>query len=978
MGIFINGVYLIGGNVQKILVLGKKSLFLWLLVGLMASCANLKRADRPRYDLVDNLTSRYNILFHAKEIIAQAEAENREAYRPNYQDYLAVFIEPNEVSIQSHAALMDSVLGKTRRVIHEKGKGKYVDDANFLTARAYYVAGNYYNAAEYFSYVVHAFPEETKLRQQARIWHGRSLLQLGAVSEAMAVMDSVFVYLDDHRGSRGMAFATRAQHHLSRGELAEAAVYLQAAIEQRGSRSDKLRWHYLLGQLLEAQQLYSEAAQHYRKVARSNASYEMSFQAGLRHIYAQSMDAEQSSTVIPRLRRMLRDDKNKDFKDQIYHAMADRYVQEGNWEEAIKHYQVALGQKGHNRHQQTQTYLSLAQLYFDRSNYAQARHYYDSAAITLPPDFRNVDAVRRQILQLDKIMANLQTVKEQQELLSLAELAPELREQTIDQMIREEYAELLAKTAASQEHIASASASSLYTSPLNSPFDQGYGTENMHAFSDGRFYFNNADAIGMGVSAFRRQWGNRPLTDNWRYGSLSIGAPAIGVDQASAGVVVEQDASRDGSIRDPIPEVEAGAIPDSMAFARDFRTAIESSLPLNDSLQAISTSTMVRALEENGEIYRFILRDYPSSIGSYQVLLELYPEHEQAPKWLYHLYQLHEAQGEARVAGTFRDRILSAHGDSEYAHILLDPDYFAKKEAAKRRADLFYEEVYTLYTEGQFEEVIRSIDEQAARTGTDAQLQYLRALAIGRTSPYPAFEAALDQIAGTYPGDSLITPLVEQHLAYMAAFRETFLERDTALLSDPGMSERFLEEPRMTAWPPLRIETGPIVARETPHMQIDRTSVGHSRLTDRSAVVLTDRLDGSPELARTPEQTSFRDQSILPDTATYYFVVHVMHPTVNLAPSRFGIGQFNRTRYADAAISHQLKTVNDESQLLYIGPFHSYQEVKVYEARILPLIGDMMRIPADVYQTFVVTETIFGTLSDFGKIDDYYHFYNQQ
>src|SRR5690606_28645649 len=120
---------------------------------LLASCVGLKKKDRPRYDLMDNLTSRFNIIHHGWVMIADAETQNRTAHKENYRELLPVFIEPTEVSGSTHTQLMDSVIGKARRVINEKSKGKYVNEAWLLMGQANYLKGNYYNAAEYFDYL---------------------------------------------------------------------------------------------------------------------------------------------------------------------------------------------------------------------------------------------------------------------------------------------------------------------------------------------------------------------------------------------------------------------------------------------------------------------------------------------------------------------------------------------------------------------------------------------------------------------------------------------------------------------------------------------------------------------------------------------------------------------------------------------------------------------------------------------------------
>lgn len=122
----------------------------------------------------------------------------------------------------------------------------------------------------------------------------------------------------------------------------------------------------------------------------------------------------------------------------------------------------------------------------------------------------------------------------------------------------------------------------------------------------------------------------------------------------------------------------------------------------------------------------------------------------------------------------------------------------------------------------------------------------------------------------------------------------------------------------------------------------------------------------------------YRDKKLFPDTATYYFAINVMDPRVNLAPSRYGIGQFNRSRYARTAINHQLNLVNAENQLLFVGPFETFEEVKTYETRILPLLPEIMKVPQEDYNSFIITREAIGTLTDGIQIRNYHQVYKEQ
>ncbi|HLW50956.1 MAG TPA: tetratricopeptide repeat protein, partial [Sphingobacteriaceae bacterium] len=500
---------------------------LLIIVGtLSVSCAGLRKKDRPEYDMMDNLTSRFNIIHHAKEIISKAEQENRQSYKINYYDLLPVYIEPDEASTARHTSLMDSVLGKAKRVVDEKGKSRFTDDAYFLMAQANYLKGNYHQASAFFAYVANTYPEAKKQRQLAWLGQIRSLMQLGAFAETSSVWDSVFTYLDDHKRTRSQAYATRADYYLKLGDEREALSYLAQALKLRSDREQKLRWHFLMGQLLERQGEGAEAAKHYRKVARSNASYEMAFQAALKRTFLLSAEGQggQGSNVmkIRALQRMLRDDKNKSFRDQIHYFIAETYVQQGELDEAITHYNHSLREPTGNRHQAAMSFLSLADLYLDQSEYEKARNYYDSTATVLPMDFKDAAKVRRKILNMDRLITNKQVVARQDSLQFLASLDPQSREVAINEIIQRQYAQALEERDVAErqaELLASAAQGRQSTGQQQffSPFDEALEMTSSSAYTDNRFYFNNPDAVGMGMAAFRRRWGNRPEQDNWRW-----------------------------------------------------------------------------------------------------------------------------------------------------------------------------------------------------------------------------------------------------------------------------------------------------------------------------------------------------------------------------------------------------------------------------------------------------------------------------
>jgi hypothetical protein len=115
----------------------------------------------------------------------------------------------------------------------------------------------------------------------------------------------------------------------------------------------------------------------------------------------------------------------------------------------------------------------------------------------------------------------------------------------------------------------------------------------------------------------------------------------------------------------------------------------------------------------------------------------------------------------------------------------------------------------------------------------------------------------------------------------------------------------------------------------------------------------------------------------LRDSTNYYFVVNVSTGTTNLSSSRFGIGQFNRTRFSGSAIKHDLKPVGDDNQLIFVGRFYSLDDVKNYARSIIPLMADIMKVPKDKYSFFIITRENLDKLANQKTLDSYIEYYQK-
>lgn len=932
---------------------------LFFSILLLSSCFLNKKAKEEKTDLMQNITTKFNILYNAKKILHEAEQNRINQTKLNYQHLLPVFVEPNEASISANAKLMDSVIQKAVTIINDKSESKYIDDAYFIMARANYEKGNYYNAAEFFSYVINTVnPNNTELLEASLAWKCRALLQIGYVKQASRVLDSTFSVAMQNKRTSALAYATRSKYAIEIGDLNNAVQSLNLAIDESKSSKERLRWHYLVGQLLQQQKDYIGASGHFNKVVRSNASFEMAFNAQLNEVFMQKTEGDSSYTgTVSKLQRMLKDDKNRGFTDQIHYIIGETFLQAGKEEEALKSFNSSLKEPSTNSYQRALTYLKMADLYFEQNAYQQSKLYYDSTATLIDTNFPNYQLIQSKINHLDELVLHLNVISTQDTLQMLARLPEEIRTKKIDSLFERKKSQ--------EKSIEQAQSQTNQTQNLRFNETSTLYTASRGAAGSTSFYFDNPTAVSSGMSAFRMRWGNRSLEDNWRVKNKQADAAYANKRQELA---LKTDSMNN----------ELTALHEKENFVQ--------AIPLTTAALQESNKKIIHAYLRLGEIYRDDLQDKAAAAKIYSTLLSRFPQLTEKDLINYNLYRLYTELNDDK-SSLYKEELLSSSPQSIYAKVIRDPNYLGKLNQASQALNNLFDEAYTLYTEKQFEKVIALTDSVNTVIDSDnkpavaAQLAYLKALAIGRTHPLDHFEQELKQITSDYPNNELIKPLVEQHLSYIDSNRLSLQERKVAIMDIEAGREQFVDEPILTKWPELAFNRE--VATPTPTPRRNLTGNLAKNQPDIQVTPFNKKvnLQGSIQLAEyQPGEhvNSFRDLTLLPDSAVYYFVINVQHPNVNLSPSRYGIGQFNRGQYPAKDLAHQLKKVDGELQLLYIGKFLTYEEASSYAEKLSAQLKDIMKIPSESYNTFIITEQFLQGLDDFDKVNDYFTKYQEQ
>jgi tetratricopeptide (TPR) repeat protein len=900
---------------------------IYILLLLITGCSLEKKNFVDRN--LQNLTAHYNILFNARVLLAQKQADYAVVFPDNYNNILNVYPDTAAKSTTSDKDL-DAVIVKANTIINIKEQSHYIGDAYLILGKANYLAGNFFSAAEYFSYVIRLFPENTALAQEARVWKARSLIYLNQLPDAKAVLDTAIQTINPkkHKSMDADIYAARLQFDIHTDNYVEGQDMAEKAVENCNNKLQKLRWRFILAQVQELNQHPEEAFKNYTAIVNSNAIYEMAFNAELNRIRIEEVKSGQKLTRVDRLGLLLKNQNNKEFADQIYYQVAEYYFSKSDLDNAIKNYKFSVRASQKNQTQKGLSYLRIADIYFkNKADYITAKKYYDSTLTNLPPNYPGYGIIQKKSANLQILADRYKIIAAEDTLQMLARLDDKARAKRIDQLVEEEILKQQAVATANQ-------ANNNYTS---TPGSSGNSS----------FYFYNTSAVSQGITDFKRKWGARKLEDNWRRSSRS--SADLTTNTTTIAPNADPDAINITQKRNP-----------SSAAATGYRQQLINGLPLSPMRLQQSDERIYNAYLDIANFYRDVLGDKNEAIANYQILLKRYPANPNNPAVYYSLYRITSETNPA-ASVQYKEKLLKDFPETVYAKIIVDPDYARKltdKDAALTAA---YDTVYNLYVKKAYKKTISSADsvlQLYPQNKYAPQLAYLRAMAAGHNETLIPFEEELQQIVNKYSTDRLVLPLVLQYLAFANANQAEMAARPVVLPDADSPENPFGRLRKQQVLKSSETFKEIYIKPEPPAPQIKKPFT-KSEPTKTNVVKV-----------KVPSNLfSIRDST------HYYFVVDVNSGTTNLASSRFGFGQFNRANFPPNSIKHLLLSVGPDNQLIYVGRFFSLKAVKDYARAVIPLLPEIMKVPEDKYTFFIITKENLDKLADKKTLDSYIDYY---
>ena len=710
----------------------------WAFLGLfgvfmMASCSQTKDTFINR--TFHNLSGHYNGYYNAGVKLLEGTDRLAEQHEDHYDRTLRVYRYANAEKAKSVYPQMDDVIKRTgtvisRHTIYDKNGNEkpnsehWIDDNWLLYGKALFFKHEYFAAMEAFNYVEVTYKKETT-RHLASLWIAKTYLELTQLNEAENKLDYVRNQSDFPKKNRWELEATFADYYVQVRNNSKAIEHLTRAAELAPRRDDRIRFLFILGQLQQAEEKFSLAFDTYSRVIKMNPPYEMGFNARINRARCYEAGGKGSDEVRNELAKLQKDPKNKDFLDQIYYALAGLEKKSGNEPGEIEYLNKSVQASTTNKNQKALSYLELAKIAFVKPDYRLAKGYYDSTIANLSNDHPDYTEVLQRRNSLTRLVRYLNIIQNEDSLQSLAQMTPEQRAKLVDDQIRKEEEEKARQKEEEQS---------------NQIFQPGNNPQQANQFNKeggSNWYFYNQQATAFGFNEFTRRWGNRKLEDNWR--------------RSSREQVFQATEEKEDTL-----VTEAKEIADPKAAAEAKKKAMLDAIPATPEAIEKSTNKIIDAYYNAAMIYREQLKDNSSAAEMFEELLRRFPENKFKLQSMYQLYRLYAQLGNPTKSEYYKNIILNQYGDTEYAEIIRNPNYGQDMATRKSQLELFYEETYRKYLNGEYTAVIQRRSQAETMFPQNAfmpKFDLLKAMSIGKTQTRNNFEASLQDVVRTWADD---------------------------------------------------------------------------------------------------------------------------------------------------------------------------------------------------------------------------------
>lgn len=749
-------------------------ILLVVMVSTYISCSTQKNTAASR--AFHQMQTKYNIYHNGAISFLEGEQAILEANKDDYSSVLNLYPISDHQAAAAATSQMDRTIEKCRKCIklhsikarpkvnHDKKRkdpkyaawleqeefNKEIGNAWMLLAKAEFHKGDFLGSVSTFNYITRHYAHDADMIAQCQLWIARAYGEMGWLYEAEDALKKVQV--DNLSRKHATLYASvSADIMLKTKQYKEAIPFIKLALPEENKKMYRPRFQFVLGQLYQIQGDNKQARNAYEKVIKMHPSNEMDFNARLR--LAELKDSPKEAVKL--LIKMTKLDKNKDLLDQIYGTIGNVYLAKQDTAEALKYYTKAIENSTQNGLAKANVLVIAGDIYYQQRNYIKASPCYKEATQILSAESDVYERIQRRSETLDELVVEYTVVQLQDSLQALSKLSEAEQRVVVDSIIaRLIRAEELAKE--KEEQAARAAANDGGPRSVNTSNMIGGGVQNRD------WYFYNPQLMRNGQQAFRTQWGNRTLEDNWRRMSKAMSST---IDDEQTDTSAAGDSITNDSVAN-LPPMEMDDHKPEYYLQQ---------IPKTEADIAQSNELIANALYNMVAIYRDRVGDQALSDETFEEFCRRFPSHERLVDLYYMQYLTALRTNNTLDAERYRQDIIRLFPQSKEASIVRQPDYFNKLRRMSQEQDSLYADTYNAFSQNQFDKV--KSNKNYAETNYPLsplmpRFLFLNAIAVAKTDGQDAFIYQLQDMVSRYP-ESELAAMSKDMLALMGQGAES-------------------------------------------------------------------------------------------------------------------------------------------------------------------------------------------------------------
>ena len=559
--------------------------------------------------------------------------------------------------------------------------------------------------------------------QSGLLWLARTYIERHNFDKADDILTQLEKDPKTYKEVKEAIGPVRAHFYLIQNQNSLAIAPLEEAVELAKNKEDKARYAFILGQLYQQENNDTKAVAYFEKAAKYARDYEMQFSAKLElEKNAWLAGGGSLEDAVKRLEKMLKDIKNVEYRDLIYYTLADIALEKNNEKEAINYLKKSLASSVGNVGLKAEAYYLLADLYYKNYEFVNAKNYYDSTLMVLAETDERYDRVNRFSTNLADIANNLQIIEVQDSLLRISGMSEEEKLLLAYQIKKE-------RDKAKLEALKNKS---------NQPDDKFKSKNRIRSAGPGAsggpspstFFAYNEKALKKGKKDFEKTWGDRKLEDDWRRSNKR------GLGDFDEVADLQKDASEELTDDDVLNLLkDVPNTPEEIQAAKDM---------------------IIDAMFALGGLYRDRLQMDQQCVDMLENLNSRFPGNRHELDSWYFLYLAHTDLGNRSKAKEYYDKIVGKYPNSNYAGVLMDPNYLENSKEAERKLTLYYDQTYAEFTNGKYENAsqraVKAVEMFGPKNNLQPKFALLYAMCMGNLKGKEAYKKELQELIAKYPG----------------------------------------------------------------------------------------------------------------------------------------------------------------------------------------------------------------------------------